>query len=894
MKNSERQENLTSKLNLLESRIAELEKELTLKENQLKDLKVEMRYGADELIKSHATLNSIFEGPENIIAFSLDSNYKYIFFNEAHSQTMKNIWGVDIEIGNSMLDYIFNLEDRNKAKSNFDRALSGENFIELEDYGEETLSRRYWEDIYNPIQSGNEIIGFTVFCIDITERKKAEDALILAKEEWEHTFDAVPDLIAIFGNDFKIIRINKAMADSLNVDPEEAVGLHCYEVVHGSEQPPSFCPLHKLYNDGQEHTEEVHEDLIGGDFIVSVSPLHDSGGKLIGSVHVARDITERKRIEEALKESENKFRSIFNKANDMISLNLMKDEGMPGRFLEVNDVASERLGYTRDELLKMSPPEIVTPEKRPEMPKNAVKLLEEGHNTFEIVHITKEGNRIPVEVNNHLIDYQGQEVCLAISRDITDRKKVEKALQESEEKYRSIFENVQDIYYQTDIDGKIVEASPSVERYSSFSREDLIGKSVDLIYFSPGERIKFLKELKKKGEVFDFEVKLKDKDGSLFYASTNAHFIYDSDKRPIGVEGSLRDINKRKKAEEELRLSEIRLSNAMNLADLANWELDPYNQMFLFNDRFYGMLGTTAENEGGYHMPIEYYIKEYVHPEDIQFISEGMKNSLNIRQPTFGTQFEHRIIRKDGKTRCVAIHIQVNPATDSKKAYIYGTVQDITDLKMAEEKLKESLSEKEMLLKEIHHRVKNNLMIISSLLNLQSGYLKDEESKGLFQESENRARSMALIHERLYQSTDLKNIDFGEYIETLVNELFLNYTDGSGRINLKINKEEIGMDINTAIPLSLIVNELVTNSLKHAFPEDRTGDIEIDFHSKDDKYELIVKDNGVGLPEDLDYTRTDSLGMQLVTSLTAQIDGEIEMERTEGTTFKIILPKKEI
>src|SRR5690606_2536747 len=124
-----------------------------------------------------ATFNSIFEGPENIIAFSLDSSYQYIFFNQAHSQTMKNIWGVNIEIGKSMLDYISYPEDREKAKNNFDRALSGEKFIELQEYGEETLSRRYWENVYNPNQSGKDIIGLTVLCIDITERQRADERL---------------------------------------------------------------------------------------------------------------------------------------------------------------------------------------------------------------------------------------------------------------------------------------------------------------------------------------------------------------------------------------------------------------------------------------------------------------------------------------------------------------------------------------------------------------------------------------------------------------------------------------------------------------------------------------------------------------------------------------------
>ena len=223
-----------------------------------------------------------------------------------------------------------------------------------------------------------------------------------------------------------------------------------------------------------------------------------------------------------------------------------------------------------------------------------------------------------------------------------------------------------------------------------------------------------------------------------------------------------------------------------------------------------------------------------------------------------------------------------------------GTLSDITERINAEKEIKKSLEEKELLLKEIHHRVKNNLMIISSLLNLQSSYIKDKESQDIFKESQNRARSMALIHERLYQSTDLKRIDFGEYITSLANELFHTYVADPSLIELKINVEDIFLDINTAIPLGLIVNELITNSLKHAFPDGISGEINVDFHPIDAHYEFIVKDNGIGFPEDIDYQNTESLGLQMVTSLTDQIDGEMKLNRNNGTEFKITFKELEV
>lgn len=195
--------------------------------------------------------------------------------------------------------------------------------------------------------------------------------------------------------------------------------------------------------------------------------------------------------------------------------------------------------------------------------------------------------------------------------------------------------------------------------------------------------------------------------------------------------------------------------------------------------------------------------------------------------------------------------------------------------------------QKEMLIKEVHHRVKNNLMIISSLLNLQSNYLKDDESKEIFKESQNRAKSMALIHERLYRSTDLKNIEFKEYITTLANDLYRTYVKDPSRVSLQMIIEDVNIDINAAIPLGLILNELITNSMKHAFPDGREGTISISFGKNINGFILKVSDDGVGVPDDLDYTKTDSLGLQLVTSLTRQINGKIELDKDHGTMFTI-------
>ncbi|MDZ8092118.1 MAG: histidine kinase dimerization/phosphoacceptor domain -containing protein [Nostoc sp. DedQUE05] len=215
--------------------------------------------------------------------------------------------------------------------------------------------------------------------------------------------------------------------------------------------------------------------------------------------------------------------------------------------------------------------------------------------------------------------------------------------------------------------------------------------------------------------------------------------------------------------------------------------------------------------------------------------------------------------------------------------------------KQAEEQIKASLQEKEVLLKEIHHRVKNNLQIISSLLNLQAEYLKDNQALEVFKDSQNRIESMALIHEKLYQSQDLARINFADYVQDLVTNLFYSYNVNSSAITLKMNVEEVFLAIDAAIPCGLIINELISNSLKYAFPQTEGGEISIDFRFDGvNLYILAISDNGVGFAQDFDFHNTESLGLRLVKGLTHQLKGNIDFSSNNGVKYKIIFPTKNL
>ena len=216
--------------------------------------------------------------------------------------------------------------------------------------------------------------------------------------------------------------------------------------------------------------------------------------------------------------------------------------------------------------------------------------------------------------------------------------------------------------------------------------------------------------------------------------------------------------------------------------------------------------------------------------------------------------------------------------------------KEIIERKRMERRIRASLKEKEVLLKEVHHRVKNNMQVIISMLNLQSGYVDDEQAIEAFTKSQNRIRTMALVHQKLYQTKDLARIDFAEYIQDLTNYLLSAYGAGAGAITLKMDIEDISLSMDTALPCGMILNELITNSIKHAFPGGRGGDIFIELHSDNDNLILTVGDNGAGIPEDLDLPNAESLGLQLIDSFVEQLEGSVELNRKDGTGFRITFP----
>jgi PAS domain S-box-containing protein len=361
--------------------------------------------------------------------------------------------------------------------------------------------------------------------------------------------------------------------------------------------------------------------------------------------------------------------------------------------------------------------------------------------------------------------------------------------------------------------------------------------------------------------------------------------------RPV-VQVNLRDVTARNRAVGDLRESEARFRLFVeSVQDYALFQLDPKGLISSWNVGAERLLGYTEEEIIGQHF------ERIFTPVDAD---AGSPQAEIENARTKGTSLDERWhVRKDGS---IFFANGVLAAIRDSSGHLRGfskIMRDITEarraeirLKDQEQKLRASLAEKEALLKEIHHRVKNNLQIIASLLDLQSEFLEEADTKDVLLEMKTRVRSIAAIHELLYAAKDFSRIEFRRFVEKLAQDVIAVHRQHAAQVEIKIDAESALLDMTQAVPCGLIVNELLTNSLKHAFPDGRPGKIDVSFGSDQSGWRLEVNDNGIGLHADIDPENVNSMGLQLVQLLVQQLSGSLHVVRDSGTRFIIIFPRK--
>jgi PAS domain S-box-containing protein len=666
-------------------------------------------------------------------------------------------------------------------------------------------------------------------------------------------------------------------------------------------------------------------------------PVRNESGEICRYVGIAQDITDYKQLQLALQVSEAKLNDILNSAIAAItSFRVIPDH--PWQCDYRSAACAAIFGYTAEELmadLTLWRSRVLPEDLEMVVCPNLANIFAERTNTIEYRFRHQDGTLrwISSAMTSRRDEAAGCWTITTVEMDITERKQGEAERQQAEaalqqlnqELEQKVQERTADLEYLnqqlqlalSSADMGIWEWDITTNRqYWSPENYSLLGFHTDpqgrvldtdgieisphptnelfLNCVHPADRARLMqmqRQALEQRSMYEIEHRLVWWDGTIHWRYTRGAYLYNQQGQAVKLAGVSMDITHLKRTEEALRQSEEWLLIALESANMGAWDLNLLTGEEVWSVQSETLFGFTAKTD----IDITEVFWDQLHPDDWKLISQAYQQALQ----TGCYLAEYRIILPEQTIRWIASKGKVFYDETGKPVRMSGVDLDITERKQAEEQLRVSLQEKEVLLKEIHHRVKNNLQMISSLLDLQAGSIHEPKILEPFIESQRRIKVMALIHERLYRSENLARINLADYIHKLVTDLFMSYA-ATSNINLQVEIANIELEVDTAITCGLIVNELASNAIKHAFPGNRSGEIEISFSlttsnqgnfnhliNNLNHYILVVRDNGIGVPEEVDFHHIDSLGLQLVCALTKKLQGTIELDRSQGSLFKI-------
>lgn len=458
------------------------------------------------------------------------------------------------------------------------------------------------------------------------------------------------------------------------------------------------------------------------------------------------------------------------------------------------------------------------------------------------------------------VDAAGRVVGVYITGfDITERKRQEAELHRADQQLRLLVDNIRDYaVYLLDAEGRVATWNPHAERNKGYAAQEVIGTHFRR-FFTPEDQAEGLpeRELAQAASEGRFEAEgwRVRADGSRFWASVVLNVIHDDSGRVSGFTMVTRDLSERRRQGDLLARVAESAPSAMLMAG-ADGRIRMVNAQAeaLFGASRAELLGRSIETL----MP-----ERYRAAHRAGFAGLPQMRKLRVAR-------DLHALRGDGTE--VPVDISLAPIDTADGPAVLASLFDLTERHARQAEMERSLRDKEVLLKEIHHRVKNNMQVVSSLLQLQAGYIDDGGAKRVFEESQNRIRSMALVHEKLYQRHDLARIEMADYVQGLAAMLLSAYGERSRWVTVDVQAEAVTLDIDRAVPAGLILNELISNAFKHAFPAGRAGRLQISIAPRDGGVHLAVRDDGIGAPPGLDLANADSLGLRLVHILAAQLD----------------------
>ncbi len=637
-----------------------------------------------------------------------------------------------------------------------------------------------------------------------------------------------------------------------------------------------------------------------------------SGTSIISGTLI--DVTEKREMEQALQESEQRFKAISGVSTEGVvffSHDVIQD---------CNDQFARILGYTNSvEVIGRELVEYIHPADLQRI-KTSVNIS--SANKTEIRLQGKSGKTIFLEITGSHLMYQGKNSLALVAVDITTRKKVEQTLQQSVVGFRRLLENSPN--------GVIILTDERI-RYLNFAACELLGvDDEDELYdksfltFFDKETKQSLKidlmEIRNGQEIEYREVRLQNKRDEILDIGIKSILTVYENKPSIQV--TLNNVSTRNQlVQEQMRIRLIEEINTALKAEIAGhkqtqeklekerrnateqkaklesifnstenlmmWTLDVNYHITGMNKNFTTWMNDQFDEK----VSIEDNIMKVLEPHLDEDLYQGQLRAFENGFKGRPQQFEFAL--KNRRNETTWLQAFLNPVyMDGKLEELSCLLYDNTERKEFDRRIRDSLKEKEVLLQEVHHRVKNNLQVISSILNLQSSYVKDEKTLEVLRESQQRIKSMSFLHETIYRTADFSKLEFTNYLRSIASNLIQSYRTPDVHIDFVDNMETVFLNLDQSIPCGLIVNELVSNALKYAFKGKKKGKLKITLNEKDGVVTLIIADDGVGLPKDFNYDKTDSLGIQLVYALTEQLDAKMDVANKKGASFSIVFKKK--
>lgn len=725
----------------------------------------------------------------------------------------------------------------------------------------------------------------------------------------EHRFQMFVDAV----KDYSILLLDpEGVVTSWNAGAERLTGYRADEII-GQKAARFFAPddlelgkpeheLEVAARDGSYEDEgwRVRKDGSRLWVNVVVTALRNASGDLIGFGKVTRDMTHRMRNNEQ-----------FRRALEAVPTGMLMTDPR-GKIALVNATVEAMFGYAREELLG-KPVETLVPDRfRGHHPQHRAAFLDNPQTRLmgagrDLYGRRKDGSEIPIEIGLNPFRTPEGDFVLSSIVDITERKR-------PMEQLRLAIEAAPTSMLMVDRQGTIVVVNAQVEQLFGYARDVLVGRPVEMLVPA---RFRGAHSVLRDGFFRHPQFRAMGGGRDLYGLHRDGSEVpIEIGLNPIHTEtgdfvlSSIVDVSDRKRAQKALRESEARLRLAQHVAGIGTFEWNIETGMNTWTPEMEAMHGVPT---GSFAGSLEAW-QRLVHPDDRAKIAAYAGHILEGGAAE--GEAEWRVVWPDGTVRWLASHWKVFNSPAGKPLHVTGINIDLTERKRAEQErerlvtqlgalnaeleervrgrtaqLTTALKERDVLLQEVHHRVKNNLQVISSLINMQIRKLVDRASRSGLEECRARVEAIALIHEKLYQSRDYARVPFSDYARSLAGNIFHASGVSPANITLGLDVEPTMLPVDKAIPCGLILNELITNALKHAFPGGRNGSIHVELRqAPGGAVMLVVSDDGIGLAHDVDPRSSTTLGMQLVSTLVEQLDGEIEVVRRDGMAFHVTFP----